>query len=351
MMKGSYLALAFASLLFAGCDNDIKEGDYKFAGDQGTKVTFSAVVNPQGDDNLNGSTRVSGVTWETGDSLGITCGPKQVNIQYRYEGPETHAFYAVDNTHEVWLLGSEEYAVSAYYPYMGSDGVELAAQQVVTSSENNATEEGRAKLDFLYASATANRDNPNVQLTFNHKMSRVMLTFQADAGVELTDIDCYIVGTRQHGTINPNTGAVALDEMDPESTDENPIPQKPRDLNQVLTAANNYTFTAILFPQTLTERVLLIEAGMRGIYYKVEIPLADLPELKGGYSYNYTVTAKNYSNEPIVLELTGSEIMPWNNQDGGTFVPEPSPAGTDAGANPPSWGDIPTETITPTVKP
>lgn len=337
MNAKGYIVVAVGALTLMSCGTEINESDYKFGEDSGAKVTFSAVIDEQQGSGLP-TTRVTETNWEVGDCVGITCGSKQLNVQYKYSGDAGNFFYAVNGTKEIWLMGTEEYQVSAYSPYRGEDGVPEAAFTVETTTENQATEEQRKELDFLYASGTANRENPNVQLAFSHVMSRIVLKFVAGADLDkLSDIDCYITGLRLRGSFNPNTGETVV------NIDDKPE-NKIGSVNQVLTDENNHTMTAFFLPQSV-EKGLLIEAGMNGIYYQVNV---DIPSLQPGYSYTYTVTANDYNDNPIKLTITGTEITPWTNVDGGSFQPDPSLAGTEADITPDTWGNITEEKVTPT---
>lgn len=337
-MKTNHVAATIAILLlFPGCSSEIKESDYNFTGESGMKVTFSAVIeNPEN----TVLTRATATSWEMGDLIGITCGDKQINVPYEYTGGSGNYFKAIDRTKEIWLMGTEEYNVSAYHPYSGESGSTPEKIAIETTSENQDTEEKRQQLDYLYATAVANRDNPDVQLAFKHVMSRIMLTFKAGEEIEsLSDIDCYITGAKLLGTFDPNTGETAVNE---EAEIES--------VNQVLTASNNHTMVAFLLPQTISSRGVLIEAGMNGIYYKVELPTADLPELKSGYSYNYTIVADKYNDNPVKLTITDTEIIPWVNNDGGTYNPDPSLAGTEGDIIPSDWENMENEDIVPVEK-
>lgn len=325
---------ALGLLLSTSCSTDINVSDIKFSNEEGAKVTFSAVI----DENQNSgmvSSRATETNWEVGDSVGITCGDKQINVKYKYSGDEGNLFYAVNERKEIWLMGTEEYNVSAYYPYIGEDGVAQPNISVSTTTENQKDEESREKIDFLFASGVAKREQPNVQLAFQHVMSRIVLKFEAgeDLTEGLSDIDCYVTGLRLKGTFNPNTGSTAIDST-----------AIVESINQVLTDESNHTMTAVVLPQTLEEK-LLIEAGMNGIYYQVNV---DLPELKPGYSYTYTLTANDYNDNPIKLTISGTEINPWTNVDGGTLEPDPSLAGTEADITAGGWGDMTEQEVTPT---
>lgn len=324
------------AILLAGCSKEIKESDYLFTGEEGAKVTFSAVINDQENANL----RATATSWELNDVIGITCNGKQVNVPYEYTGGEGNYFKAVDRTQEIWLMGTDEYDISAYYPHMGDSGMEPERVEILTTSENQVSEEKRSEIDFLFASAVADRENPNVQLDFKHVMSRIVLSFKAGEEIEtLSNIDCYITGAKHEGVFSPSTGVASVNEDAAVGS-----------LNQILTADNNHTMVAIVLPQALSNSGLLIEAGMNGVYYRVDLSYADLPELKSGYSYNYTIVADKYNDNPIKLTITETQISPWNNLDGGSYNPDPSMAGTEGDITSDGWGDIENEDITPVEK-
>ena len=188
-----------------------------------------------------------------------------------------------------------------------------------------------------------------MHLNFNHAMSRVNLKFVPGTDPEgnpvtLTDIECYLVGIKRNGTFDTETGVAAVTEDAAVS-----------DLRQMLNADNDYTFTAYLLPQTIGAEGLLIEATMRStdgrrIYYSLEIPVSDWPEMKAGYSYNYTLTANDYMTaSPTVLEISGTDINPWtevNKEE----TPDAKALGTEAKAEGSEWGEMETEEIIPVEK-
>lgn len=334
-MKKNYVTAAFALLLLAGCSNDVKESDIKFAGETGAKVSFSAVINNQEASELK--TRATETSWEMGDLVGITCGSRQVNIEYEYTGGENSLFAAKSGyAEDIWVLGSQEYDVTAYYPFTGTSGEEPLTIDVLTNSQNQATAETREQIDFLYAAGKATAQTPNVKLAFNHVMSRIKLTFTAGENVTLSDITCYLINLKTKGTFNPNTGVTTVTEEAPDSEDDI--------IWTKIGSAENYTIQAILLPQTVSTDVY-IQAGMNGYYYEVHFP--NLTELKPGVSYNYTIQANEYKDNPFVLTITEeTQIVGWQNEEGGTIESDPSIAGTDTETTNPKW-DITEEEVIP----
>ena len=155
--------------------NELKESDIKFEGDAGAKVSFSAVINNHESSEL--LTRATETAWEVGDSVGITCGDNQTNVNYLYKGEGS--FEAKEGTlREIWVLGSAEYDVVAYAPFRGNSGEELSPVEVSTASPFQATAKDRAQIDYLYATGKATSQNPNVKLAFNHVMSRIKIQFR-----------------------------------------------------------------------------------------------------------------------------------------------------------------------------
>lgn len=328
-MKKNYVTTAVALLLLVGCSNDIKETAIKFSGDAGAKVSFSAVINNQEASNL--VTRATETSWESGDRVGITCGKDQVNVEYQYSTDNTGLFISVNGKAEdIWVLGTQTYDVSAYYPFTGTSGTEPIAVEVNTGTEVQTNKEARKQIDFLYATGVATSQQPNVQLSFHHVMSRIKLTFVPGEDVTLSDITCYLIGLKQKGTFNPVTGVAAV------SADETVVAEDiVWDGERRVGASENYTVEAILLPQTVSEKVW-IQAGMSGNYY--EATFTNLTELKPGFSYNYTVEVNKYEDNEYILKITqATEIVGWTTGDEAKYSPDAGLAGTDSSVNNPSW--------------
>lgn len=337
-MKKNYVMIAFALFLLGGCSTDVKESDIKFAGETGMKVSFSAVINSPTGTPLT-QTRATDTEWEVGDSVGITCGNNQNNIHYKYTGNADNMFAAKGGVaEEIWVLGTQEYGVTAYCPFMGTSGITQGIVNVLTNSENQSTAEKRKYLDFLYATAKASAVQPNVQLVFNHKMSRIKIKFEAGDGVSLSDIDCYLIGLKQEGTFNTSTGTTTVSES---ATTEDIYWGNVGEVD-------NHTMEAILLPQTISSKVS-IQARMEGRLYEVQFP--NLTKLDTGVSYNYTIKANmSVDQKDYIFTITkeGTQINDWTTEEEEIESESTSP---DAGATTenPDW-TVEEEDITATEK-
>lgn len=310
-MKNIYFMTAFATLLLAGCSKD--DGSYKFENSApGVKAVFNATIDKSADVP---KARAADQAWTIGDRIGIICtdgySPDYDQKNFEYSTSSTlGTFTAVSPFKEVWFLGDNTYNVSAYYPYSGVVDIIPDAIATTTSTENQLPQT-QPKIDFLFASTTASRENPNVNLEFFHKMSRLVVQFKsqvdADGNPLISDlgtIDCFLVKVKQGGTFNPTTGIAVANTTDDNSGSKN--------IRQTTTKENSYKMSLILFPQPSVnaqiDAILKNDENPEGVYYK--IPLTNL-HLEAGRSYNYTVTAKKTADDKIVLEVSEGTITDW----------------------------------------
>lgn len=345
-MKNIYFMASLATLLLAGCSKD--DGSYKFENSEtGAKAVFNATIQSPGEI----LSRAIDQTWTEEDSIGITCIDRnlpdydQKNFKYLVKQGK---IVAADNLKEVWFLGNNNYEVTAYYPYAGTPGAVPKSIADTTSSKKQMPV-NQPKLDYLFASATASQQNPNVNLQFSHRMSRLVVQFksvQSEDGVDLVDlgsISCYLMNVRLTGTFIPSTGEALANTGDEEVDDKN--------ISCTLNEDNGYKLSFILFPQpkinAQLDAILTNSVNPNGIYYKVE--LNDLL-LQAGKSYNYVVTAKKDSDDHITLEVSKGSITAWDEMDDIEIDSKPAPVQTNVGgttANPWESSDKDDVQITP----
>ena len=157
-------------------------------------------------------------------------------------------------------------------------------------------------------------------------MSRLKVEFKAGDGVELSDIDCYLIGLKLEGTFNTMTGATTVNET-----------AKPTDIYWGnVGAGDEYKMQAILLPQTVDNKVS-IQARMEGRLYEVEFP--KLTKLDMGVSYNYTITANmSVDQKEYVFSITkeGTQINDWTTEEEDIEAESTAPD-TGATTENPNW--------------
>ena len=243
-MRNIYFMASLATLLLVGCGKD--DGSYKFENSEsGTKAIFNATI-----DKIGSATRMTNQSWSTDDRIGITCIdinlPEYDQKNFQYVSNDQGAFSALDPLKEIWFLGANDYQVTAYYPYSGEAGAVPKSLSSITNTENQLPE-NQQKIDYLFASTTASRNNPNVNLTFSHRMSRLVVQFESvkdeenNPQIDLGTINCFLINVKQSGTFIPSTGVAVADDTD-KAEDKN--------ISQILNQANGYKLSLILYPQS-----------------------------------------------------------------------------------------------------
>ena len=162
--------------------------------------------------------------------------------------------------------------------------------------DNQSNSENYYNSDFLraYAESIKKTSKP-VELTFNHLMSKILLTITPDDTFEEDEFDnatkvVKIGNVPYTGIINLAEGTVAGN-----ATKKKTI---------TALAGENNTFSAIVFPQNATDVKFSIEID--GKSYSATLPSASFTSGKV-YSYSLSVTKSSKG-----LRLKGSNISEWN---------------------------------------
>lgn len=191
MRMKKYIILAAAAIALAACNNDDNYVDEPIV------AQISAYIS---------TTRASGSSWAAGDSIGITMGERYHNIKYTTEGNGNFT----GNT-MYFKNKRESLTLTAYYPFTGSEGTAPGIIEVDTRADNQ-TKDIQPKIDFLYAvNENVKATEPQVQFTFNHKMSKITFIFKnGNDGTDVGKIKSYsISGLAMDGTFNTATGVCA----------------------------------------------------------------------------------------------------------------------------------------------
>ncbi len=265
-MKKSYLAMAALAVLMSACsaDND----DIQIS-DSNLRVYGSI-------DQVRSRVSDDGTAWSSGDQIGIT-GGNYTNMCYTTTNG--------DGNFSGSTIKATESATSytAYYPFAGTEGT--AAGEIefdVTDATQN--------VDFMWAQASASKSNLNMKFNFEHKMSRVALTFTYDESTPTT-LTYSLSGMPVSGKFNTETGAVTTDAAGSE---------------MISGTATIDTPVAFILPSANTSTQITIGITMDGGNSYVG---TITPDLAPGTQYNYTVALKDKA-----ATVQSSSVTGWTNQ-------------------------------------
>lgn len=236
--------------------------------------------------------RASNTTWAIDDAIGVSMSGRYSNVKYVTENGDGK----FDGSVMYFKNKQEPVTISAYYPFSGTEG---QAPEVISASTtvDLQTDAEQPKFDFLYAV----KDNvtgaqPDVNLAFSHKMSKVTLVFiNGNDGTDVSKItSVQLKGLYLSGTFNPVTGAC-------EANTEIPA----TDINLTPTVVKNEPLhPLILFPQNVS-KVTLNLRDSEDQNYSCELNFGS-NGLESSNNYLFKITVKKTQ-----LSVTTS-IVEWN---------------------------------------
>lgn len=256
---------AVATTMLVSCSNEMDDpADYT----QGSPAKVTAEVNAL-------RSRVANFnTWETNDEIGLST---EIDANIPYTTTEGNGTFTPSGTDILYIKGSSSVKVAGYYPYSNSVNGRILAFDVI--NDENA--------DYLYASASATRENPEVKLNFTHVMSRLVFNFNLE-------IDSYVLkGLVTTGELDILNGTVTNAET------TNDIP-----------GATTQTVTSFIPPQKASAAKLCFVKD--GISYVANLPEKDF---LSGNQYTYTVTLNETGVEVTLPE--SNTISGFENNDMG----------------------------------
>lgn len=252
------------------------------------------------------ASRASNTSWANGDAIGIsttsTGKTQYANMQYSTTGNSTFTHVGGKAT-GIFFQSTDAVTFSAYYPFSGTEGTSAGIINANTNDQTKQTE-----FDYLFAeNGTASRNAPELTLTFQHKMTRLILNFQTDAQSGFTASDVSngsysIGGIKLNGSFDTATGVAAATGDASSSWVINAQPT---------TTSNTSTYSMIFYPQTVSS--LNVTANIGDENYGCTIS----PALAAGTSYTYNITIKKTG-----LTVSGCTITKWNDGDGDNVVAE-----------------------------
>ena len=187
-----YLLAAATALLLSACNNEEVPGTQ-----ESDLARFTGSIEGV-------KTRAYDTTWENGDQIGITGTSgweTYTNITYNWNAS---GYFTADQK-DIYYNTPEDVAFSAYYPWK----TELSSS---TSYDFNTDAQSQQKtFDFLYATGTGSKYEPEVEFNFTHCMSKLSFIVKAGADVTLDEVKAAKYSLRSflnNGTFDRVTGKV-----------------------------------------------------------------------------------------------------------------------------------------------
>lgn len=297
-MKNNIISCLFVALVVAGAVSCSSDSDIQEPNEQdGRMVMTFNFSHPDG-------TRATETSFERGDEVGLyVCetsspleiGGNTVNNEKVTFGTSGWSF----SRNLYWDKG--EYNAYAYYPYLDDvssiTDLPFSVETDQSVSATNGQLSGYEASDFLFASnLNIEASSSPIDMTFRHIMSKVTIRiikgedFEGDLPDDAT---VYIHNTVTDATIDLNAGVAT---------------KLPKGSAKTITAMNagNHSYSAIVIPQRLDNRVPLIEVVMKGVSYLYD---SKFNFKQGTHHLVNLVVDKN--PEQIKIEI-GGEITSWN---------------------------------------
>ena len=259
-------------------------------------TTANGKVAVQFTGGISVDTRAAGQAWADGDKIGIfmieagkTLSADVIkegvdNVCYQTSG--SSVFSPISGGKTIFFPIDGDVDFYSYYPQTTVNNYKVAL--------NMANQTSQEAIDFMYAKKTGcNKATPQVDLKFNHMLSKLVLNVQPGNGLTEDDLNKLKVTIKDQnttGTFNLADGVI--------SGEGNP------DNIQMKAVQVGKKYEAILLPtaSTIREIVFDLNNGYDAPFvWKME------SELKGGNMYNYTTVKLTRTG----VELSGT-IKPWN---------------------------------------
>lgn len=241
--------------------------------------------------------RAAGTEWGENDQIGISgvSGTKTyVNVKYSIADAASGRFTPAGAG--IFYHTTADVVFTAYYPFRGTDGM---SQRFIMGDTRavNQTATAQPGIDYLWAQATGSYKK-TVNFAFDHRMSRLSLTFTNGDDIDVSGLTAYSVeGLMMEGRFDSTTGtATAIGTA------------------ETLTISDPALKSLILYPQT-TDGSVKISATVSGQTYSCNLNIA---ELKAGMDYAISIRVSMTG-----LTVSSSSINPWGN--GGDFTGEATP--------------------------
>lgn len=278
--------ILFSALGLSSCSQE----EVPMPVDDGKQMNFNFI--------MPGQTRVTETAFEDGDKVGlfvkVSAETLEITGNKANNEPLTYSAGKWSASRKLYW-DDAKYDAFAYYPHV-SDVTSIKDFPISVNLDQRTTANFAAS-DFLYASAKGlTASTSPIDLKFRHIMSRltIRLTKGEDFEGDLPETATVFI----HNTVTDATVDLSAGVATPE----------PKGAKHTVAARKSATnsYTAIIVPQRLQNRVPLIEVVMNGVSYLYESKFVFKP---GIHSTVDLVIDKN--PEQLKIEI-GGEIINWN---------------------------------------
>lgn len=275
-------------LLLGSCNNS----EYEGADIAGNKLTVTAGIN-----ELKTRVSESGIEWTVGDAIGVSDNlSSQPNLNIRYNATNTSG--AFESSTGIYVLGSGETEYTAYYPYKGHEG---ASAGIVNFNITDAAGKylGNDSTDYMFAKASANREDAKVNFRFDHKMSKLKLVIKNGESTEQTALSYTLKGVTTSGTFNTADGTVTPG----------------ADKGNVFVETTMGATSSVILPPTPADAQassidIIVKVGDKGYTGTIT------PALAASQEYLYTIDLSKIASGNF-LKIDSPTISGWTSNDGG----------------------------------
>ena len=303
-MKKKTCFVMLAALMMAGCSNEVDE-----------QVMDSKRVPLQinGDINML-MTRAADEHWDKNDAIGVYMVNAENGIvgdvsNYRYVTGEGNGSFSPDGAGNTAYFpeGDEAVKVVAYYPQGNVDNGKLSLDLSDQSEQ--------PRIDLMSARAEgASKNNPAINLKFNHRLTKLFFEFEIVGDVNTDGISAAISDQYtdiQYDILNDKLSIAAGDTQ--------------KEIGMKYWNLDGYRFVeAIVLPNqegnAAEDRKLTFQLNEKTFNAKI----GSETKFEAGKKYIYKVKFEQTSSGNINVSITGVSIKNWddiNDSEGNTIIP------------------------------
>lgn len=258
------LALLVAVTSFSACTNDAEE-----VLTQENEIKLTSEIT---------ATRVASMDYQStqivkGQQVGVTItGAKSEHNNIAWSVGDNGT---LTNTEDAIYYGDGAATITAYHPF--NDDWDESTTYAFSVSTDQSTNAEYLASDLLWATASSEKTETAIPLTFSHKLAKINVTLVPEEDDDdLNGATISIYGTKTSTTFNPTTGVIS------DATGE------AQEIIAGVTADDVYTASAIVIPQEVSGKFIKITHEGKTYYYT----LSSVKTLEAGTSYSYTLTVK-----------------------------------------------------------